>query len=100
MGHKEALIRHPCMPVHSLVANVLPIVIISKVVTIKDPLKLNHDSKTSEHHIPRVPAHVHYSLQAGHTCMCVVFHICVHSMDSSPQNLFSVILLSSCSGHS
>ena len=32
------------MPVHSLVANVLPIVIISKVATIKDPSGLNEDS--------------------------------------------------------
>ena len=77
MGHKEAMIRHPCMPVHSLVADVLPIVIISKVVTIKNPLKLNHDSKTSEHHIPRVPAHTRYSLQAGHTCVWSFTSVCI-----------------------
>ena len=57
MFHKEAMIRHPCMPVHSLVANVLPIVIISKVVTIKDPSRLKEDPNTSEHHMPGVPAH-------------------------------------------
>ena len=57
MFHKEAMIKHPCMPGHSLVANVLPIVI-SKVVTIKDPSRLNEDSNTSEHHVPGVPAHM------------------------------------------
>ena len=39
---------------HSLVANVLPFIIISKVVTIKDSSRLNQDSKTSEHHMPGV----------------------------------------------
>ena len=45
------------MPVHSLVANVLPIVSISIVVTTDDPSRLNEDSNTSEHHMPGVPAH-------------------------------------------
>ena len=81
MFHKEAMIRHPCMPVHSLVANVLPIVIISKVVTIKDPSRLKEDSNTSEHHMPGVPAHTQGStanyMNVEYVCMLVCVCACV-----------------------
>ena len=82
MFHKEAMIRHPCMPVHSLVANVLPIVIISKVVTIKDPSRLKEDSNTSEHYMPGVPAHTQGStenyMNVEYVCMmCVSVLVCV-----------------------
>ena len=59
---------------HSLVANVLPFIIISKVATTKDVPGLSQDSDTSEHYMPRVPA------QSGITymymCVCVCVHIC------------------------
>ena len=69
------------MPVHSLVANVLPIVIISKVVTIKDPSRLNEDPNTSEHHMPGVPAHTQGStenyMNVVYVCMmCVCACVC------------------------
>ena len=59
------------MHTHSLVANVLAIVIISKVVTIKDPPRLDQDSETSEHHMPGVPAHRQGSTTT-HMDMCCV----------------------------
>ena len=51
---------------HSLVANVLPFIIISKVVTIEDVSSLNQNSDTGEHHMPRVPA------QDGTTCITLL----------------------------
>ena len=40
---------------HSLVANVLPFIVSSKVIT-QDISSLNKDSNSSEHYIPREPA--------------------------------------------
>ena len=41
--------------VHSLVAYILSIIVISKVIS-KDPSRLNQNSETSEHNIPGIPA--------------------------------------------
>ena len=48
---------------HSLIACILSISIISKVVAIKDPSRLNQDSETSEHYMPGIPA------QGSTTCI-------------------------------
>ena len=64
---------------HSLVANVLSFIIISKVATTKDISRLNQDSDTSEHHMPRVPA------QDGTTYMymCMCAHLHMYHMQNS-----------------
>ena len=40
---------------HSLVANILPIIIVSKVLAIEDSSSLNEGPYTSEYHMPGVP---------------------------------------------
>ena len=72
--------------VHSLVAYVLPIIVISKVFAIEDPSKLNQNSETSEHHMPGVPAQgstvfTHcmdiYTYMTLFVLVCVGRHVCV-----------------------
>ena len=55
------------LQVHSLVACILSIIVITKVVTIKDPSSLNQDPKTSEHHMPGIPAQ-----DSINTCACFI----------------------------
>ena len=69
---------------HSLVACILSIVIIFKVATIKNPSRLNQDSDTTEHDMPRVPAQgsskcvsIHKDLQYMRACMHACVRVCV-----------------------
>ena len=82
--YNRARLERPVMSLHaySLVANVLPFNISSKVVTIKDFSRLRQDSDTHEHDIPGVPA------QGATTCiyMCVCVCLCAHMYTYCIQN--------------
>ena len=64
---------------HSLIANVLPIIIISKVFPFQQPSRLNEGSDTSEHHMPGVPAQSGTtSFNPGHIYILYtsIVHVC------------------------